>query len=117
MLSLYWISICWIASSIFILPILAKKEIVENCVISYGDILYRKYILSRLLEEKGDITIVVDATVAQREPHYIGDFVTCSRAHTKNFNDTTAELKAIGFGKAQDHKESHGEWIGLIKTN
>ena len=27
MLSLYWISICWIASSIFILPILAKKEI------------------------------------------------------------------------------------------
>lgn len=97
--------------------ILAKKEIVENCVISYGDILYRKYILSRLLEEKGDITIVVDATVAQREPHYIGDFVTCSRAHTKNFNDTTAELKAIGFGKAQDHKESHGEWIGLIKTN
>ena len=27
MLSLYWISICWIASSIFILPILSKKEI------------------------------------------------------------------------------------------
>jgi nitric oxide reductase subunit B len=27
MLSLYWISTCWIASSIFILPILSKKEI------------------------------------------------------------------------------------------
>lgn len=27
MLSLYWISICWIASSIFILPILSKKEV------------------------------------------------------------------------------------------
>jgi nitric oxide reductase subunit B len=27
MLSLYWISTCWIASSIFILPILAKREI------------------------------------------------------------------------------------------
>jgi nitric oxide reductase subunit B len=27
MLSLYWISTCWIASSIFILPILAKQEI------------------------------------------------------------------------------------------
>ena len=27
MLSLYWISACWIASSIFILPILAKKEV------------------------------------------------------------------------------------------
>ncbi len=27
MLSLYWISTCWIASSIFILPILSKKEV------------------------------------------------------------------------------------------
>ena len=27
MLALYWISTCWIASSIFILPILAKTEI------------------------------------------------------------------------------------------
>lgn len=27
MLSLYWISTCWIASSIFILPILAKREV------------------------------------------------------------------------------------------
>ena len=27
MLSLYWISTCWIASSIFILPVLARKEI------------------------------------------------------------------------------------------
>lgn len=27
MLSLYWISTCWIASSIFILPMLAKKEV------------------------------------------------------------------------------------------
>lgn len=27
MLSLYWISTCWIASSIFILPVLSKKEI------------------------------------------------------------------------------------------
>jgi len=27
MLSLYWISTCWIASSIFILPIMAKKEV------------------------------------------------------------------------------------------
>ena len=96
---------------------MAKKEIVDNCVISYGDILYRKYILSRLLEEKGDITIVVDATLENREPNYVGDFVTCSRAHTKNFSEASAELSAISFGKAGENKNAHGEWIGLIKTN
>lgn len=30
MLSLYWISTCWIASSIFILPIMSKKEIASQ---------------------------------------------------------------------------------------
>lgn len=97
--------------------LLAKKEIVDNCIISYGDILYRKYILSRLLEEKGDITIVVDATVENRDANYVGDFVACSRAHTKNFNEASAELKGIKFGKASENKTAHGEWIGLIKTN
>ncbi|MFZ1791452.1 MAG: cbb3-type cytochrome c oxidase subunit I [Saprospiraceae bacterium] len=33
MLSLYWISTCWIASSIFILPILSKKEIAGQLVL------------------------------------------------------------------------------------
>jgi phosphoenolpyruvate phosphomutase len=96
---------------------LAKKEIVDNCVISYGDILYRKYILSRLLEEKGDVTIVVDATLENRAPSYTGDFVTCSRAHSKSFNEVSAELKNISFGQAGENKSAHGEWIGLIKTN
>ncbi len=96
---------------------LAKKEIVDNCVISYGDILYRKYILSRLLEEKGDVTIVVDATLENRAPGYTGDFVTCSRAHTKSFNEVSAELENISFGQAGENKSAHGEWIGLIKTN
>lgn len=97
--------------------LLAKKEIVDNCIISYGDILYRKYILSRLLEEKGDITIVVDATVENRAPEYVGDFATCSRAHTKSFNENAADLTKISFGQASEHKLAHGEWIGLIKTN
>ncbi|MDO9181388.1 MAG: isocitrate lyase/phosphoenolpyruvate mutase family protein, partial [Bacteriovorax sp.] len=96
---------------------LAKKEIVDHTVISYGDILYRKYILSRLLEEKGDITIVVDAQVNERDPSYTGDFVHCSRPHSTVYNEASAELRGISFGKMSDLKEVQGEWIGLIKTN
>ena len=96
---------------------LAKKEILDHTIISYGDILYRKYILSRLLEEKGDITIVVDAAIAERDVNYMGDFVSCSRLHSNDFNTTPVELKGISFGKTSDNKEVCGEWIGLIKTN
>lgn len=96
---------------------LAKKEIVDHTIISYGDILYRKYILSRLLEEKGDITIVVDATINERNSAYTGDFVFCTRSHTKNYSEAAAELKGISFGQKKDFSEAQGEWIGLMKTN
>lgn len=96
---------------------LANKQIVDNTIISYGDILYRKYILSRLLEEKGDITIVVDATINNRTTDYKGDFVLCSRNHSTNFSEAPAELQGIKFGTASENKEASGEWIGLVKTN
>ena len=96
---------------------LAKKEIVDNTVISYGDILYRKYILSRLLEEKGDITIVVDASIENRSADYNGDFVLCSRKHSTKFSEAPAELKGIKFGSLKDNSQASGEWIGLVKTN
>ena len=96
---------------------LANKQIVENTIISYGDILYRKYILSRLLEEKGDITIVVDATINNRPADYKGDFVLCSRGHSTSFSEDSAQLQGIKFGAVSDNKATSGEWIGLVKTN
>jgi phosphoenolpyruvate phosphomutase len=96
---------------------LAKKEIVDHTVISYGDILYRKYILSRLLEEKGDITIVVDANISNRTSDYKGDFVLCSKKHTNSFDEGLVELQGVKFGTAGENKEASGEWIGLVKTN
>lgn len=96
---------------------LAKKEIVDHTIIAYGDILFRKYILSRLLEEKGDITIVVDANIKNRTEDYKGDFVLCSKKHTNSFDEGTVELQGIKFGTAGESKEASGEWIGLVKTN
>jgi phosphoenolpyruvate phosphomutase len=96
---------------------LAKKEITDNTIISYGDILYRKYILTRLLEETSDITIVVDATIKSRPADYSGDFVQCNREHSTKFSESPAELVNIKFGKFDESKHLSGEWIGLVKTN
>jgi len=96
---------------------LAKNQIEDNTIISYGDILYRKYILSRLLEEKGDITLVVDSNVKDRSANYKGDFVTCSSASSNGFNNEEVELKSIQFSNLENAKNIQGEWIGLLKTN
>lgn len=96
---------------------LAKKEIQDTTIISYGDILYRKYILSRLLEEKGDITIVVDGNLSTKTDSYEGDFVACSKAHSTSFTEEKVELKNVSFGTKASLPGVTGEWIGLMKTN
>jgi phosphoenolpyruvate phosphomutase len=55
--------------------------------------------------------------IKDRAPEYTGDFVLCSRPHTKIFSDTSAELKGMTFGKFLNNQEAQGEWIGLMKMN
>src|SRR5690606_17747760 len=38
----------------------AKAELVGDCVVCFGDVLVRKYILDLVIEAKGDIVLVVD---------------------------------------------------------
>ena len=40
---------------------LAKDEIRDNTVVSYGDIIFKRYVLNELLNDNNNITIVVDA--------------------------------------------------------
>jgi phosphoenolpyruvate phosphomutase len=97
---------------------LAAKELEGECVISYGDIMYRRYILRQLLEEKGDIVVVVDSSVEDRPPGYNGDFVLCSERDLKTFDQEGPALKSMRFGRPGDsEKGTHGEWIGLLKSN
>jgi phosphoenolpyruvate phosphomutase len=97
---------------------LAKKQLHGECVISYGDIMYRRYILRQLLDEKGEIVIVVDHSSGSRPADYTGDFVLCSEKSLMTFDQEAPQLKSIRLCKRKDWTgEVHGEWIGLLKSN
>jgi len=49
---------------------LAMKEIKENTVISYGDILFKSYILNDLLNDNNNITIIVDADYVKGDDYH-----------------------------------------------
>jgi len=95
----------------------AKDKIEGTCIISYGDILYRKFVLTSLLEEPGDIVIVVDANLERRCCGNFGDFVTCSKPYSKQYSEEPVLLRTISFQKLIDPTLFNGEWIGLLKTN
>ena len=94
----------------------AVKDIEGNVVISFGDILFRRYILQNLLTDPGDIVIAVDAAWQQRKraDSYI-DYVTASHPYTIKYGEEEAELREMGPKLAED--KIHGEWIGLIKAS
>jgi phosphoenolpyruvate phosphomutase len=95
----------------------AKDKISGNCIISYGDILYRKYVLSDLADEDGDIVIVVDTNAGRREYVSKSDFVTCSRPYTKEYDETPVYLESIEFREIKPGESFDGEWIGVLKSN
>ena len=95
----------------------AASEIKENCIISYGDIIFRKYILDALLSFENDIVIVVDALFKKKKKDYEKDLVICDRPFTGNYllEKKPASLKYICLDEKKCKVD--GQWIGLIKTN
>jgi len=95
----------------------AASEIKENCIISYGDIIFRKYILDALLSFENDIVIVVDALFKKKKKDYEKDLVICDRPFTGNYllEKKPANLKYICLDEKKCKVD--GQWIGLIKTN
>ena len=94
----------------------AAREISGEMIISFGDILFRKYILTNLLDEAQDIVIAVDAAWSQRPTqHEHVDYVACSRPYSLHYGEQEVRLTAIAPDLARG--QVCGEWIGLIKTS
>ena len=94
----------------------AADHLQGHTVISFGDILFRKSILTNLLSAEGDIVIAVDAAWERRHgaAGYV-DYVTTTRPYSLRYDEDEAFL--IEAGPNLPRECIHGEWIGLIKTN
>ncbi len=95
----------------------ARHALNGPCIVSYGDIVFRAFLLSLLVESDADVTLLVDPRWRPRNQG-IGkpgsDLVTCSVPFTADFLDeTTVELEAIG-----PHVTTvHGKWVGLLRLS
>ena len=102
----------------------AAEQLDGACVLSYGDILFRPYILENLLSSSGDITVVIDArwfAPGHRAAERKVDLAACSRPFTGDYLDEEPVwLNAIHPTAGEDGEqtgEPSGEFIGLIKLS
>lgn len=94
---------------------LAKDQINGVTLISFGDILCKKYILMNILDVEADIAVAVDADWQEtRKRGRYADFVSCDRAYQKEYFQQKVFLNRMGNDLRDD--EIHGEWIGLFKV-
>jgi len=85
-----------------------------ECVISYGDCLYRGHHLRDLLDSAGDIRILVDCDI--RRTQRVKDLVTCSQPCAHDFlTQPTATLTDIV--TAVTAAGAMGEWTGLLAVS
>jgi len=97
----------------------AADRLEGPCLLSYGDILFRPYILDALLGTDGDIVCAVDARwqgAGHRDPARAIDAVQCAERFTGSYleEDTVA---ITGFADSPSSGQIDGEFIGLVKLS
>lgn len=64
---------------------LVKDKLKSNSIISYGDLIYRRYIIQELLDSTDDVTLVVNRIIFSTSSH--NEYVNA----VENFNELTCE--------------------------
>ncbi len=98
----------------------ARARLEGPCIVSYGDILFRRYILDMLLAAEGDIVVAVDALGRNRpdaDPQRVSDLVGCSRPFTGNYLEDDGPVTLRRIGNDLGSEDAHGEWVGLAKLS
>jgi phosphoenolpyruvate phosphomutase len=92
------------------------EEGAGDLLVSYGDVLFRRFIVEQLLETPADWSIAVDTHWYESVNRgRDADYVHCSRAHTRADVRLPAELCEVA--SAMDETRIHGEWMGFLRIS
>jgi phosphoenolpyruvate phosphomutase len=101
----------------------ALDALESDTVISYGDLLFRRYVLRDLVDSKADFSVVVDSSPTGASNRTVRDFAYCSRSDDRGLFGTQVLLKRISGGAdtprepAASHDAPQGRWIGMLNVS
>ncbi len=99
----------------------AAGSLQNDTVISYGDLLFRSYIVRDLVESEAAFSVVVDSSDTQAVNRSVRDFAWCSAADDRGLFGNKVLLRRVSSvendapaGAAA--KVPHGRWVGLLNV-
>ncbi|HTV94735.1 MAG TPA: phosphoenolpyruvate mutase [Steroidobacteraceae bacterium] len=101
----------------------AADALESDAVLSYGDILFRSYVLRDLLESDAEFAVVVDSLGAAPGDRTVRDLAYCSRADDRGLFGTQVRLEHVASKADPSARElqsprgaAQGQWIGLLRV-
>jgi phosphoenolpyruvate phosphomutase len=103
----------------------AVDNLESDTVISYGDLLFKSYVLRDLLDSSADFSVVVDSSPTTASNRTARDFAYCSRPDDRGLFGTPVMLERVisrnlpseeENGHDADVEEGRGRWIGLLNV-
>ena len=91
----------------------ARAEIHGETIVSFGDILMRRYILDLCLEAEGDVVLVVDRRQDLMHRHPV-DLVECAELSGSSVLGLD-EVDVLKAGRGVPEAKASGRWIGLAR--
>ncbi len=97
-----------------------------DTVISYGDLLFKSYVLRALVESKADYSVVVDSSPTAANNRTVRDFAYCSRPDDRGLFGSLVTLERVVNRKDPNEQaqaisltvdDACGRWIGLLKVS
>jgi phosphoenolpyruvate phosphomutase len=100
----------------------AIDELESDTIISYGDLLFRSYVLRDLVESKADFSVVVDSSPTDAGNRTVRDFAYCSRGDDRGLFGTQVLLKRVisradARADGTADAEPQGRWIGMLNVS
>ena len=93
----------------------AKEDFQDNLIITYGDLLFRGYILNDLLDGTGEFVVVIDSDMDNKRISGSPDYAYCTRQDDRSMFDQDVFLKHISEKEEKKFGNPAGRWIGMLR--
>jgi phosphoenolpyruvate phosphomutase len=95
----------------------ALDRLGENTVLTYGDILFRSYILHNLLDWDAEILVVVDSSPLTSALGNKHDLAYCSGPDDRAMFQQKVTLRQVTGDPGWQGMEPSGRWIGMMRVS
>jgi len=94
----------------------AREHFQKDMIITYGDLLFRDYILQDLLTAEGDLVVTVDSVLSAENFSGLPDYAYCSQPDDRSLFRQDVKLDHISKVRNGETGNPCGRWIGMLRV-